>query len=404
MSYDRADAAQRAGVEPAYVDRLLEHGVLTAGEEDGRFTDGDVRRIALVKMLEGSGLPLEGIGTAVRSGQLSLAFMDASSYDRFSTLTDATFAQVAAETDIPFELLVVVREAVGFAEPSPDDHVRDVERQVIPLVQMQIAEGFRLPVIERWLRVYGESMRRLVETEADWWNSEVEQRLRDSGMSASDMMEHADVNIAQKMAPHLEPVILGIYHGHQENAWTTSIINGVEAALAEAGVYARPEHPPGICFLDLTGYTRLTEEHGDDAAADLASRLGKVVRRSSASHGGKPIKWLGDGVMFFFRDPGAGVESALEMVEEAGHAGLPPAHVGLHAGPVLFQQGDYFGQTVNVASRIADYARPGEVLVSQAVVDHAEGAGASFAEIGPVELKGVSGPIHLHAARRPDTT
>jgi adenylate cyclase len=71
---------------------------------------------------------------------------------------------------------------------------------------------------------------------------------------------------------------------------------------------------------------------------------------------------------------------------------------------VLFQQGDYFGQTVNVASRIADYARPGEILVSQAVVDSSEGTRASFSVIGPVELKGVSGPIHLHAARRPDTT
>src|SRR5207237_781807 len=82
------------------------------------------------------------------------------------------------------------------------------------------------------------------------------------------------------------------------------------------------------------------------------------------------------------------------------HAGLPPAHVGLHAGPVLFQEGDYFGQTVNVASRIADYARPGEVLVSQAVVDASAGAGAAFTEIGPVELKGVTGAIHLHAAHR----
>ena len=54
-------------------------------------------------------------------------------------------------------------------------------------------------------------------------------------------------------------------------------------------------------------------------------------------------------------------------------AGLPPAHVGLHAGPVIFQEGDYYGQTVNVASRIADYARPGEVIVSQEVVDASAG-------------------------------
>jgi adenylate cyclase len=403
MSLDRADAAQRAGVEPAYVDRLLELGMIST-DGDGGFSTGDIRRVTLIQTLEASGLPLEGIASAIRDGQLSLAFMDTSNYDRFSTLTDTTFAELSARTGVPLELLMVIREAVGFAEPSPDAPMRDIELAIAPLVEAQVAEGFRPAVIERWLRVYGESMQRIAETEADWWNTEVEQRLMAAGMSPSEMMEHADVHIAQRMAPFLEDVILGIYHGRQEHNWTTSIINGVEAALAEAGVYARPEHPPGICFLDLTGYTRHTEEYGDDAAADLASRLGKVVRRSSAAHGGKPIKWLGDGVMFYFRDPGAGVESALEMVEEAGLVGLPPAHVGLHAGPVLFQQGDYFGQTVNVASRIADYARPGEILVSQAVVDSSEGTRASFSVIGPVELKGVSGPIHLHAARRPDTT
>ena len=76
-------------------------------------------------------------------------------------------------------------------------------------------------------------------------------------------------------------------------------------------------------------------------------------------------------------------------------AGLPPAHVGLHAGPVLFQEGDYFGQTVNLSARIADYARQGEVLVSQAVADASRETGIMFGDIGPVELKGVSGTVHL---------
>jgi adenylate cyclase len=104
--------------------------------------------------------------------------------------------------------------------------------------------------------------------------------------------------------------------------------------------------------------------------------------------------------MFHFRDPGPGVVAALEMAEGVISAGLPPAHVGLHAGPVLFQDGDYFGQTVNVASRIAEYARPGEVLVSQAVVDAAADAPVTFVEVGPVDLKGVAGPLRLHVAHR----
>ena len=103
--------------------------------------------------------------------------------------------------------------------------------------------------------------------------------------------------------------------------------------------------------------------------------------------------------MFYFDDPGQGVRAALEMVDGLPAAGLPPAHVGLHAGPVLFQEGDYFGQTVNLSARIADYARPGEVLVSKEVADASTEHGISFADIGPVELKGVSGAIPLLRAQ-----
>jgi adenylate cyclase len=88
------------------------------------------------------------------------------------------------------------------------------------------------------------------------------------------------------------------------------------------------------------------------------------------------------------------------MVEGVAAHALPPARVGVHAGPVVFQEGDYFGRTVNIASRIAEYARPTEVLVSQEVVDAAVGTAVTFTEIGPVELKGVSGTIRLHPARR----
>jgi len=118
-------------------------------------------------------------------------------------------------------------------------------------------------------------------------------------------------------------------------------------------------------------------------------------------HGGKPVKWLGDGVIFHFRDPGPGVRAALEMVDGLAATGLPPAHVGLHVGPVLFQAGDYFGQTVNLTARIADYARPGEVMVSRAAADTSQGHGIEFGDIGEVELKGVAGTTHLLRAHLP---
>jgi adenylate cyclase len=104
--------------------------------------------------------------------------------------------------------------------------------------------------------------------------------------------------------------------------------------------------------------------------------------------------------MFVFPDPGQSVLAALDMVEGLSSHGLPPAHVGIHTGPVVFQEGDYYGRTVNIASRIAEFARPGEVLVTEDVVKAAEGTSVAFTEVGPIELRGVSGAVRVHTAMR----
>jgi len=396
--YTRQEVAQRAGVDPDYLDRLVELGVLTpaAGEA---FSPGDALRARWLQSLERAGVPLEGLASAVRDGVLSFSFLDVGAYDRFAGLSGTTFQQLSASTGIPLELLMVVREAVGFAEPRPEDHVHHSELSVVPLIQLQLSKGFRPVVIERWLRVYGDSLRRIAETEAAWWNSEVEMALLASGMTEGEMLQ-AQADLGSQMTSLVDQALLAIYHGQQEHTWSQVFVEHVEGALEATGLYRRLDRPPAMCFLDLTGYTRLTEEQGDEAAADLAARLAGLVRRSSLEHRGTPVKWLGDGVMFYFREPAAAVLAALEMAEAVGSHGLPPAHVGIHAGPVVFQEGDYFGRTVNLAARIAEYARPGEVLVSQEVVDAADGGPVTFTEIGPVELKGVPGPLRLHIARR----
>jgi adenylate cyclase len=397
--YTRQEVARRAGVDPDYVDRLVELGILTPAAADA-FSPGDALRARWLQSLERAGVPLDGIAAAIRDGALSFSFMDVAAYDRFAGLSGTTFQQLSAETGIPLELLLVVREAVGFAEPHAEDTVREDELSVVPLIQLQLSKGFRLVVIERWLRVYGDSLRRIAETEAAWWNSEVENALVESGMTEGEML-HAPADLGSLMTPLIDQALLAMYHGQQEHAWSQVFVEHVEGALEAAGLHRRLDRPPAMCFLDLTGYTRLTEERGDAAAADLAARLAGLVRRSALEHAGTPVKWLGDGVMFYFREPRDAVLAAVEMVEVVGSQGLPPAHVGIHVGPVVFQEGDYFGRTVNLASRIAEYARPGEVLVSQEVVDAAEGGPVTFTEIGPVELKGVPGALRLYTARRP---
>ena len=389
--YSREVAAERVGVEPSYLARLVDLGILVPDEAD-RFSPGDVRRVLLARSLEDAGISLKEVADAIKRGALSIDFLDASSYERFSALAAETFRQVSDRTGIPLELLMVIREAIGMAQPSPDDRLREDEVEIVPFIELQLAEGFRPVAIERLLRVQGDGTRRITEQEAAWWTSEVIEPAIAAGKGPEEI---GNAELADRISPASEQALLAMYHAQQAHAWTANIIEGFEVLMANAGIRSRLERPPAICFLDITGYTRLTQERGDDAAADLSATLARLVQRSSLRRGGRPIKWLGDGVMLYFADPGAGVHAALEMVDGLAAAGLPPAHVGLHAGPVLFQEGDYFGQTVNLSARIADYARQGEVLVSQAVADASSDEVMAFTDIGPVELKGVSGTVHL---------
>jgi len=394
----RDDIAAQAGVEATFIDQLVALGIL-ASDADGSFSTGDVRRARLIQSLDRAGISVEDVAAAVLRGDFRLGMFDLESFEtRFSPLSETTFASLSTESGVPLELLMVIREAIGFAQPNPDDAVREDELRVVPAIRFQLDRGFNEATVERWLRVYGDSLRRMAETEGGWWDSEIMAPIFAAGVDIPQRIDDAS-RWGLEMAHFLESAIMAMYHAHQEHVWSQNIFDGVEEQLELAGLRSKFARPPAMCFLDMTGYTRLTEERGDAAAADLAASMARMVQRTSREHGGKLVKWLGDGVMFFYREPGRGVLAALEMLDGITSTGLPPAHVGLHAGPVLFQEGDYFGRTVNVAARIAAYARPGEILVSQEVVDASELDGVTFTSIGAADLKGVSGELRLYSAR-----
>jgi class 3 adenylate cyclase len=394
----RREVAIEAGVSPEQVTAFVDLGILKLAD-DGSFSAGDVRGARVVEGLERAGLPLEAMAKVLEQGDLSFDFLDLSVYERFSRLSNTTFPGPECTVRHP------PRAAHGHARDdrvratAPEDPVREDELRIAPAIELQLSRGFKPAVIERWLRVYGESLRRIAETEADWWHTEIEVPHLASGLDEAEMLEVA-ARWGDEMTSAAQQALLAIYLAHQEHAWTDIFIADVESVLDRAGLRPKTKTLPAMWFLDMSGYTRLTEERGDEAAADLAARLTGSVHQASERHRGKVVKWLGDGVMIHFREAGPAVLAALEMVQEASRSGLPPARVGLHAGPVVFQGGDYFGRTVNIAARIGEYARPGEVLVSQDVVDVAGLDDLDFTAIGPVELKGVSEPFPLHSARR----
>jgi len=391
----RDDVAERAGVGTDEIDELIGFGMLVP-DADGRLAAMDAKRASVLHSMREAGLPMEGLAGAFRTGALTLGFLDQAAYRRFASYSDETFEAASARTGVPIDLLLAVRETIGSAPPQPSDRLRDDELPIIAWLALQHANGFRPAATASLLRAMGDSLRRIAESEAEWWRSEV----IGPGMEAGGPIEEAgSPAFADALVDAGELAMLSMFRALQMRTWTVNIVMGAEVTLQRAGVLEKRERDPAIVFLDITGYTQLTQERGDAAAADLAARLGQLVQRTSIAHGGRPVKYLGDGVMFVFPEAGPAVVAALEMVEGVAAAGLPPAHVGIASGPVIFQEGDYYGQTVNLAARISDFARPGEVLVSGAAVE-AAGERAGFDEVGPVELKGVSGPTALFSARR----
>jgi adenylate cyclase len=249
-------------------------------------------------------------------------------------------------------------------------------------------------------RQLGESLRRLAESQILLFRTRIQEPLAAAGPTEQRVRADAITAAATPLLPALERTVLLLYRRHLEHYVIESIVLNTETSLEQAGLgQRRSARPPAIAFLDLTGYTSLTEERGDRAAADLASRLVELVSMVAHQFGGHPVKLLGDGVMFYFPDPAQAVVAGLDLVQRLPDQGLPRVRMGVNSGPVVFQDGDYFGRTVNVAARITDYARPGEVLVSDSVATATTGPhGVRYQPIGPIALKGVLTPVTLHAA------
>jgi adenylate cyclase len=397
--FTREEVAQRAGEPVDYLDRLVELRIVSPGEGNSPYSGGDVRRVRFLHALEQGGVPLETVGSAVQSGELSFAFFDTPFWDRFGGLTAKTYRELSAETGLSLDLLQALRESMGFARPGPDDRVREDELAPVALVSTLIGAGVDPVAMERHVRVWGESLRRIAEADGVFYRTQIMDPLLRSGLKWSEIIR-LGMEASSMVVPLLDPALVSVYHAQSDHTWMANVVEAVEATLEKAGLHRSVSHPPAMCFLDLSGYTLLTEERGDEAAADVSATLGKLVQRGSHERGGRPVKWLGDGVMVFFREPPAAVIFALEMLELIPAAELLPAHVGIDAGPVIFQDGDYFGRTVNTAARIAAYARAGQVLVSDEVLQATTDPGVEFVDIGSVELKGVSRPVRLHEARR----
>ena len=394
-----ADLAGLAEVTEAEIGRMVDLGILVPREGPAPFRATDTQKVRLAIACERAGLPMDAIAEVIRAGRLSFAFMEATPYHRFALPSTRTFRQVSRDTGIPLETLRGTLESMGFTWTSADETIREDELEVLPLIRLAISSGL---LDQAWVtrvgRAYAEGMRLAAKVENEAYGARFEEPVLASGLGQRQAMERAS-EIAGEFIPLADRALMAVYRRQQELIWTEHQVENIEAALEEAGAIPRPERVPAMCFLDLAGYTRLTEERGDQAAAELATTLAVLVERLARVQGGTPVKWLGDGVMLHFREPAGAVVSALDMVRRVPEAGLPQAHVGVAAGPVVVQGGDYFGRTVNLASRLSARAQAGQVLVTGAVAEAPAPDGVVFSDLGALRLKGFSAPVRVLEAR-----
>ena len=155
-------------------------------------------------------------------------------------------------------------------------------------------------------------------------------------------------------------------------------------------------------FADLSGFTALTEAHGDEHAADLVGGFCLAVRQLLAEHHAKEVKTIGDALMLRAGDPAAAIRLALRIVNDVGaQHGFPLVRVGMHTGPAVERAGDWFGATVNLAARVSAAASGGEALLTATTRDAAgDVAGVELREHGRRTFRNVSTPVQVYVAVR----
>jgi adenylate cyclase len=146
----------------------------------------------------------------------------------------------------------------------------------------------------------------------------------------------------------------------------------------------------------LPHFTTLTESQGDAAAVQILARVDELMRPVVLAHHGKVVKQIGDGFMLAFRDAIDAVQTTIALRELLYEPGIPPIRAGINTGIAIFRGSDYIGSAVNIASRVADAATAGQILLTATTTQQIEAHGIAAQEVGARLLRGVDEPVNLY--------
>lgn len=393
------DVARRAGSTPERVRALVELGVLVPGPDPGEpFVEGDALRVILLDELEASGIAPARVAAALSHEALSVSYLD--HFPAPPARSDQTYG-LCEEIGIPFALLGRIYLGFGLSSPRPDERVRVDDQDIIAELPFLLEVGLGQAEVLRAARVWGDGPRRVAQHQVYSFHELLEEPFRRQGLSDDQALDAALTQIGVRIIPFCERLVGWLYRRHFEAYSTRHRLDHVEAALDASGLHrVHSPHPEACVFADLSGYTRLTEELGDAAAAQMAIGVSELMQDVASLHDGRVVKMIGDAAHFHFHEPVDAILAALAFVEGAEPHGLPPAHVGVNAGPMTYTDGDYYGSAVNIAARIAAIAGLGQVLVGEVAATAAVSEGVRFEEVGPTQLKGVAHPVMIYRALR----
>ena len=268
--------------------------------------------------------------------------------------------------------------AMGFADPEDALPFNESDVEALAAATGLLERGLSRHLLLRQARVVGPSIGRIAELFVDELAS-----WRAEGIPDGEILARLATQFDTSGLERLFGYIL------RRQLYGALLRRFADAEGSEGGARL-----VAVGFVDLVGFTSLSQQFDEKQVADLAGRFEAVVFDTVVAGGGRFVKAAGDGAMFVADDAGGAAAIAAAVLHHLEEAGLPRARVGLSWGPAVSREGDYFGSVVNMASRIVSAAPAGVVLVSPSFRDAAGALAAGWPAVGVHELKGI-GDVEL---------
>ena len=386
-----SEAARRSGVPASTLKRWAEERIVPVRR--GRWTATAAAQARVVARMRERGYSLEDLKAAGREGRLAFGFAEELFADDEG---EVTLESVAAETGLEVELIERILTMMG--TPVGMEHeLSAADAVAIRLCARVLAAGFPLVAFLQLVRVYVQSLRRIAEAEVRLFHLYVHEPLIRDGVPELQMAEEMG-DLAAQIMPLAAPLTEYLHNRYLRFYIEQDVVGHMEVGGEQSTAELELGHVAvTLCFIDLTGFTRFTEEEGDIEALDVVENFVETVEATLPGEA-TIVKTIGDEVMVVSRDPAALTEWAVAFLGRFDRR--PQPRVGIHTGDAVYRDGDYFGGQVNLAHRIVNRALAGEVLVTDRVAASLAGRpGLRLEPIGEVSLRGFPAPTALFVVR-----